>query len=156
VHSGTPYSVYDAIDRANVGEAGAAANAERPDLVGSNNNPNGIRRTSSGVFGFDASSFALQPAGIFGNLGRNTLTAPGVRTVDLGVSKNTRISERSSLNLRLDIFNVANHTNFAFPNAALYTGVDANGNGIPNPTAGLITSTATTSRQLQLSAKFTF
>jgi hypothetical protein len=156
VHSGTPYSVYDAIDRANVGEAGAAANAERPDLVGSNSNPNGIRRTSSGVFGFDPSSFALQPAGIFGNLGRNTLTAPGVRTVDLGVSKITRISERSNLNLRLDIFNVANHTNFAFPNAALYTGVDASGNGVPNPTAGLITSTSTTSRQLQLSAKFTF
>ena len=156
VHSGTPYSVYDAIDRANVGEAGAAANAERPDLVGSNNNPNGIRRTSSGIFGFDASSFALQPADIFGNLGRNTLTAPGVRTVDVGVSKDTRIGERSSLNLRLDIFNIANHTNFAFPNAALYTGVDAAGNGIPNPTAGLITSTSTTSRQLQLSAKFTF
>jgi hypothetical protein len=156
VHSGTPYSVYDAIDRANVGEAGAAANAERPDLVGSNSNPNGIRRTSSGIFGFDPSAFALQPAGIFGNLGRNTLTAPGVRTVDLGVSKITRISERSNLNLRLDIFNVANHTNFAFPNAALYTGVDASGNGVPNPTAGLITSTSTTSRQLQLSAKFTF
>jgi hypothetical protein len=156
LHSGTPYSVYDAIDRANVGEAGAAANAERPDLVGSNSNPNGIRRTSSGVFGFDPSAFSLQPAGIFGNLGRNTLTAPGVRTVDLGVSKITRIGERSNLNLRLDIFNVANHTNFAFPNAALYTGADASGNGVPNPTAGLITSTSTTSRQLQLSAKFTF
>jgi hypothetical protein len=76
--------------------------------------------------------------------------------VDLGVSKNTRISERSNLNLRLDIFNVANHANFGFPNAALFTGVDASGNGVPNPTAGLITSTSTTSRQLQLSAKFTF
>ena len=156
VHSGTPYSVYDAIDQANVGQAGAAANAERPDLVGTNSDPNSIRRTAGGVFGFDPSAFALQPAGIFGNLGRNTLTAPGIRTVDIGVSKNTRLTERSALNLRLDVFNVANHTNFSFPNAALYTGVDANGNGIPNPTAGLITSTATTSRQLQLSAKFTF
>jgi len=156
VHSGTPYSVYDAIDQANVGQAGAAANAERPDLVGTNSDPNSIRRTAGGVFGFDPSAFALQPSGIFGNLGRNTLTAPGIRTVDIGVSKNTRLTERSALNLRLDVFNVANHTNFSFPNAALYTGVDANGNGIPNPTAGLITSTATTSRQLQLSAKFTF
>ena len=155
VHSGTPYSVYDGIDRANVGEAGAAANAERPDLFGSNNNPS-IRRTSGGVFGFDPSAFTLQPAGIFGNLGRNTLTAPGIRTVDIGVSKNTRLSERSNLNLRLDIFNAANHTNFGFPSAALYTGVDPSGASVPNPTAGLITSTATTSRQLQLSAKFTF
>jgi hypothetical protein len=66
------------------------------------------------------------------------------------------LSTASSLQLRLDIFNVANHTNFSFPNAALYTGVDSSGAGIPNPTAGLITSTSTTSRQLQLSAKFTF
>jgi len=51
----------------------------------------------------------------------------------------------------LDVFNLANHTNFGFPNAALFTGV-----GAPNPAAGLITSTATTSRQLQLSAKFSF
>jgi hypothetical protein len=156
VHSGTPYSVFDGIDQANVGQAGAAQHAERPDIVGTNNNPNSIRKTSVGVFGFDPSVFVLQPSGVFGNLGRNTLTAPGVRDIDLGVSKNTRITENTNVLLRLDVFNVANHTNFGFPNAALFTGVNANGSGVPNPTAGLITSTSTTSRQLQLSAKFTF
>jgi hypothetical protein len=51
-----------------------------------------------------------------------------------------------SAQLRLDIFNFANHTNFGFPNASLAAGA----------AEGQITSTATTSRQLQLSAKFIF
>lgn len=157
VHSGTPYSVFDGIDQANVGDGAAAENAERPNLVGSNPNPNALQKLANGnVIGFEASAFALQPAGIFGNLGRNTLTAPGVRDVDLGVSKDTKITEHTILQLRLDVFNLTNHTNFGFPNAMLYTGVDASGIGVPNPAAGLITSTSTTSRQLQLSAKFTF
>jgi len=147
VHSGTPYSVYDGIDQANVGAGGAAANAERPDLVpGRSNNPTGIRKTSLGVFGFDPTAFQLQTAGFFGNLGRNTLVAPGVRDIDFSVAKSTRITERTSAQLRLDIFNLANHTNFGFSNASLAAGA----------AAGQITSTATTSRQLQLSAKFIF
>jgi len=151
VHSGTPYSVYDGIDQANVGAGGAAANAERPDLVpGRSNNPTGIRKTLAGsqqeVFGFDPSAFQLQAFGFFGNLSRNTLVAPGVREVDFSLSKATKLTENKSLQLRLDIFNLANHTNFGFPNASLAAG----------SAAGQITSTATTSRQLQLSAKFSF
>jgi hypothetical protein len=147
VHSGTPYSVYDGIDQANVGAGGAAANAERPDLVpGASSNPTGIRKSALGVFGFDPSAFQLQPSGVFGNLGRNTLVASGVREVDFSLAKNTKITERTSTQLRLDIFNLANHTNFGFPNASLAAGA----------AEGQITSTATTSRQLQLSAKFIF
>jgi hypothetical protein len=147
VHSGTPYSVYDGIDQANVGAGGAAANAERPDLVpGASNNPTGIRKTSLGVFGFDPTAFQLQTPGFFGNLGRNTLVASGVRDIDFSLSKSTKITERMSAQLRLDIFNFANHTNFGFPNASLAAGA----------AEGQITSTATTSRQLQLSAKFIF
>jgi len=123
VHSGTPYSVYDGIDQANVGAGGAAANAERPDLVpGRSSNPTSVRITPTGVFGFDQSAFQLQPSGVFGNLGRNTLTAPGVREVDFSIAKNTKFTEGTSLQLRVDVFNLANHTNFGFPNAALFTG----------------------------------
>jgi len=157
VHSGTPYSVYDAFDRADVGANGAAANAERPDLVpGRSNNPTGVTKTSAGVFGFDPSAFQPQPIGVFGNLGRNSLVASGVRDIDFSIAKATRITERTSAQLRLDIFNLANHTNFGFPNAALYVGQDGSGNVTPNGAAGQITSTATTSRQIQLSAKFIF
>jgi hypothetical protein len=157
IHSGTPYSVYDAFDRANVGASAAAANAERPDIVpGKSSNPTHVRKTSSGVFGFDPSAFQPQAIGVFGNLSRNTLTAPGIRDIDFSIAKATRITERTSAQLRLDIFNLANHTNFGFPNAALYVGQDAAGNVFPSGAAGQITSTATTSRQIQLSAKFVF
>lgn len=157
VHSGTPYSVYDAFDRANVGASSAAANAERPDIVpGRSPNPTGVRQTSTGVFGYDPSAFQPQPIGVFGNLGRNTLVASGIRDIDFSIAKATRITERTSAQLRLDIFNLANHTNFGFPNAALYVGQDVSGNATPNGAAGQITSTATTSRQIQLSVKFLF
>jgi hypothetical protein len=157
VHSGTPYSVYDAFDRANVGAGSAAANAERPDIVpGRNPNPTGVRQTSTGVFGYDQSAFQPQPIGVFGNLGRNTLVASGIRDIDFSIAKETRITERTSAQLRLDVFNLANHTNFGFPNAALYVGQDVSGNVTPNGAAGQITSTATTSRQVQLSVKFIF
>ncbi len=147
VHSGTPYSVYDGIDQANVGAGGAAANAERPDLVpGASSNPTGVRMTPLGVFGFQPSAFQLQAPGVFGDLGRNTLVAPGVREIDFSLAKNTKITESTSAQFRLDVFNIANHTNFGFPNASLAAGA----------AEGQITSTATTSRQIQLSAKFIF
>jgi len=152
VHTGTPYSVYDGFDQANVGAGGAAANAERPDLVpGRSSNPTFVHKTQSGVFGFDPTAFQIQTAGIFGDLGRNTLIAPGVKEFDFSVAKSTKLTERTNLQLRLDIFNLANHANFGFPNAQLFTQLN-----MPNGAAGQITSTATTSRQLQLSAKFTF
>ena len=157
IHSGTPYSVYDGFDRADVGASGAAANAERPDLVaGASNNPTGVHVTTAGVVGFNPSAFQPQAVGVFGDLGRNTLTAPGVREVDFSLAKSTKITESTNAQLRLDVFNLANHTNFGFPNADLYTGYGPTGAVLGNGAAGQITSTATTSRQLQLSVKFTF
>ena len=154
MHSGTPFSVYDGVDQANVGAAGAADNAERPDLVpGRSSNPTARRVTSLGTFGFDPTAFKIQPAGVFGDLSRNTLTALGVRELDMGVAKNTRINDRMALLIRAEAFNVTNHTNLGFPNADLFA--DGPTSAL-NQTAGQITSTATTSRQIQLSAKFTF
>jgi hypothetical protein len=43
-----------------------------------------------------------------------------------------------------------NHTNFNTPGLAVFT------SGLINPTAGLITSTTTTSRQLQFGLKLIF
>ena len=147
VHSGTPYSVYDGIDQANVGQANVAANAERPNLVpGRSANPTGKRVVDGVTYGFDPTAFTLQPKGVFGDLSRNTLTAFGVRELDMGISKNTRLTEGKTLLIRAEAFNITNHTNLGFPSANLY--------GAAN--AGEITSTATFARQIQLSAKFSF
>ena len=51
----------------------------------------------------------------FGNEGRNSLNGPSYKQWDFAVYKNTAITERVSLQLRADFFNLLNHANFANP-----------------------------------------
>ncbi len=55
-----------------------------------------------------------------------------------------------NLQIRSEFFNALNHTNFGTPNAIVFSGTQV------SSTAGLITNTATTSRQIQFSMKLTF
>ena len=64
--------------------------------------------------------------------------------------KNTAISERLNLQFRAEFFNALNHTNLGTPNAVAFTGTTY------SSSAGLITSTATTSRQIQFGLKLVF
>lgn len=72
----------------------------------------------------------------FGSLGRNSLIGPGYRNVDFSVFKTTRLTERVSLQLRAEMFNILNHPNFSSPLLpsfaadASYNGLDAEGRGI--------------------------
>jgi hypothetical protein len=70
--------------------------------------------------------------------------------IDLSLFKNIPLSERTRLQFRAECFNLANHANFGTPNAIVFSGADI------NPSAGLITDTVTTSRQLQFGLKLTF
>jgi hypothetical protein len=85
--------------------------------------------------------------GFYGNLGRNTLRGPGLATWDFSVLKDTRIRERLNLQFRAEIFNLLNRANFNLPNGVVFTP-----SGV-SPTAGVITSTSTTSRQIQFGLK---
>lgn len=51
----------------------------------------------------------------FGNLGRDALRGPSFRQWDLALYKDTPISERLTMQLRAEFFNVLNHPNFANP-----------------------------------------
>lgn len=51
--------------------------------------------------------------GTFGNMGRNILRGPGFVNWDASISKVWRLSERFKLQMRGEMFNVANHANFA-------------------------------------------
>ena len=93
------------------------------------------------------------PANRWGNLGRNTLIGSGQSKLDFSVFKNNRvrrISETFNAQFRAEIFNILNQSNFASPTDNL-TVFDQN--GVPVPSAGLITSTQTTSRQIQFALK---
>jgi len=98
---------------------------------------------------FDPNAFVQPLPGTYGNVGRNTLQGPRLYETDLSVAKRFAFRERLNLQFRAEFFNLFNHTNFNTPNPVVY----ASATGGPSPTAGVITSTATTSRQVQLGLK---
>jgi outer membrane receptor protein involved in Fe transport len=82
----------------------------------------------------------------FGDLPTNTsLRNPGQKSVDLALTKTTRLLENYNLEFRADFFNAFNWVNFAGP--------DAN---ITDATFGVITGTTVEPRVIQVSAKFKF
>jgi len=98
---------------------------------------------------FNPAAFLAPPnaSGFYGNLGRDTLIGPGLATWDLSFMKDTRIRERLNLQFRAELFNLLNRANFNTPNAIVFTPTAV------SPTAGVITSTSTTSRQVQFGLK---
>jgi len=103
---------------------------------------------------FDTSVFVLQPAGQLGNTPRDWLRGPGFADVDLSVVKNQALAGTVKLQLRAEIFNLLNRANFGTPTRTVFAGATAADPVLP--TAGLITRTVNSSRQLQFSAKVTF
>ena len=104
---------------------------------------------------------SLPPPGTWGNVGRGVYYGPGLANLDLSLFKNTAITERISLQFRAEAFNLLNHANYGTPNATVFTGTTIDPVTkltVPavNPSAGLITSTATFSRQIQLGLKLIF
>jgi hypothetical protein len=113
------------------------------------------------TYGFDPTTTPPNPgipgtcANLLGNSGRNQLTGPGVINVDMSLFKNMkfkRISENFNAQFRVEVFNILNHPNFAPP---VDTNILFDNTGAPQP-AGIITSTQTTSRQIQLALKLTW
>jgi Carboxypeptidase regulatory-like domain/TonB dependent receptor-like, beta-barrel/TonB-dependent Receptor Plug Domain len=93
-----------------------------------------------------------------GNAGRNILIGPGVTSLDFSVFKNNyikSISERFNIQFRAEMFNILNHPNFAPPIQGVNTDI-FDGTGTPNPTAGLLTKTTTTAREIQFAVKVIF
>lgn len=157
LRTGQPFTVLTGFDRASIG--GAATS--RPNLV-SGRSANPILGTPDRWY--DPAAFALQAPGTLGNLARNTLTGPGLVTFDLSLAKTFKIVEKLNAQFRAEAFNLANHPNFGLPVNTLFTGPscaagqtgNCEGPGIPNPNAGRITNTVTTSRQLQFALKLMF
>lgn len=111
---------------------------------------------------FKPAAFSAPAYGTVGNVGRDTLVGPGYADWDLSLLKATRLTEQTRLQFRAEFFNILNHTNLQLPNEVVYSsgptqGTVANQNAaaVLSPTAGVITSAATT-RQIQLGVKLLF
>lgn len=117
--TGMPFSVLDYDNFNNTGEY-----YERPDLVG---NP---WAGSSGPTNYlNLSAFAAScnwnatdmgcdpntPNYHFGSSARNGFYGPHYRNFDFSLNKDTKLTERVSMQLRADFFNLFNHPNFANP-----------------------------------------
>lgn len=104
---------------------------------------------------FNPKAFLAPPAnsGFYGNVGRDTYMGPGLATWDFSVLKDTRIGERFSLQFRAEFFNLLNRANFNTPNLIVFTPPTASNPTGLSGTAGAITSTSTTSRQIQFGLK---
>src|SRR5437016_11822197 len=151
VQTGHPFEVREAFNRSGNLNTVNYALHERPDVkAGYSNNP--ILGGPSRYWDVDA--FQLQPANTRGNLGRNTLIGPGIVNFDLSVEKAFPIDEKRQIHFRAEMFNLPNHPNFNVPSGlTAFSSVDANGNPVIAPNWGVITSTVTSSRQIQFGLK---
>jgi hypothetical protein len=92
-------------------------------------------------------------ANLLGNGRRNSIVGPGLVNLDMSLFKNNyvrRISEQFDIQFRMEVFNILNHANFNPPtsNSQVF---DGSGNLVGS--AGLLDTTATTSRQVQFAVK---
>jgi hypothetical protein len=126
---------------------GNTRNPDRPSL-----NPSfaGAVITGNPNQWINPAAFVIPTAGTWGSVGRGVYNGPGLTEIDMSLFKNIRLAERVNLQFRTEVFNLANHPNFGTPNAIMFA------NGSPSPSAGLITNTVTTSRQIQFGLKLIF
>jgi hypothetical protein len=111
---------------------------------------------------FNPAAFSAPAYGTVGNLGRDTLTGPGYDDLDLSLAKTTKLTESTRLQFRAEFFNILNHTNLLTPSETVFSAGPTQGTAANqttaaavSPTAGVITSAATT-RQIQLGLKVLF
>jgi len=81
----------------------------------------------------------------YGNSGRNVIDGPGLINWDVSAIKNFKLTEKHNLELRIEYFNAANHPNFGIP-----------GGTVGGPTYGVISNTASDSRQGQFALRYSF
>ena len=153
-HSGTPFnpviqgSVAEGIDPG-LDSSFSAGSTLYPNLVG---NP----KVSNPTLGewFNPAAYANPAPGTFGNSGRNSLIGPTFFNADFSIGKSFRLPrEGMRLEIRADMYDVFNHTNFANPDANV--GYTSNG-VLADTTAGTITSPVGGQRIIQVGARFSF
>jgi len=125
---------------------------DRPDFVSTPTllNP----RASANHLWFNPASFTDNAVGTLGNVSRGFLRGPGYWGSSFSIQKDTRITEKMNIQLRLEAYNVFNHANFANPDG-----------DVASPTFGQILNlrpfvnngpSPEGSRLVQLAAKFIF
>ena len=154
LQSGVPVSLnIGGVDNSGTDEA-----YDRPNYV--SGPVNASNQTPAGWY--NRAAFVEAPPGQFGDVGRNTMSAPGIFTIDAELHKNWAMpyNEHHQLQLRFEGFNVLNHPNWGEPNPNILAGATIPGQPATAARSGfgVISSILgnVPMRQLQLGLKYTF
>lgn len=148
---GAPFTTRVNFPRSNNAVNTGNSRQERPDLA-----PGAV--VSERVFPgnpdryYDPTMFVLQPEGFLGNAGRNLIVGPGLATVDLSLRRDIPLREKVQVQFRAEFFNLFNRVNFGLPDWLVFTDTSGRQSG----SAGRITNTSTSSRQVQFALKLVF
>ncbi len=140
IRSGFYFSPLMGYDPSNTGSIGLV----RTDRSCDGNLPSSQRNPS---LWFNINCFPLPTTYAFGNSGKNVLIGPGGVSTDLALRKLFALTERQSLEFRLEMFNAFNHPVFAQPDNYVTDGPGA---------TGVITSTVLPQREIQFAVKLHF
>jgi hypothetical protein len=142
LQSGQPIAVFNAASR-------LADGNQRPNVVCSQlrTGLSWSEAAQTGLPYLNQDCFADPGDNIPGDAPRHfsNLRGEGIRNLDLSFTKEFQIRERSQLQIRAEMFNVANHQRFAFPDV-----------GSGDGSFGTVTSTTNNYRRMQFGARFQF
>ena len=94
---------------------------------------------------FNGQVFFMPAAGTIGTLGRRIFDGPWDTTFDLSLLKRTKITERNSIEMRMDVANFFNHPSFTIGDQT-----------VTSTTFGKITSTFAGARVFQFALQYRF
>lgn len=146
--TGFPVTLYDDSDNSLLGTLGNGVNNQLLDTPEFTPGPLKINTNPrNGQPEFNTALFSTEALGQLGNARRRFFYGPGISNFDMQVTKNVRLTETKSLDVRVEGFNIFNHAQFYGPAA-----VDGE---VDDPTFGHVVSAADP-RLVQLAAKFYF
>ena len=114
IQSGTPFNITTGTEVSGTGDR-----QDRPNLVGDPFANIPVASNPLLQYYFNPAAFAPAASGTFGNLARNAYYGPRFKTIDVSVFKTTKLTGRTSIQLRAEIFNLFNWINWANPGATL-------------------------------------
>ncbi len=141
--TGHPFNVFSANTDSDHTGLGARAT-----LINNYSQPPGTDKIYTGPW---LGAFEATPFGAMPNTGKNEFYGPNLVNVDAAFLKNTQLTEKVNLQLRVEAYNLFNHTQFAQPNNYIDSGI------FGQSTATVTRPDGTTSaRQLQVALKLMF
>jgi hypothetical protein len=153
VHGGFPISMLDWS-----GDPGTGSFQPRPECIApSRETPyrEAPGSVGGGYYWFDPTTMANPPAGQFGNCGVSTERGPGLKQVDIGLSKFFPITEKSNLEFRAEAVNAFNSPIFTVAGYSIdVVGFNANGT-VASPNTGLVNGSQG-ARNIQFGLKYNF